>query len=66
MGDGITILVSVKDFIYILTTTTTTEKKKKWNLRRYNHRRTGNFLPGGAVSYLPKNFPQVAQIFMKQ
>ena len=30
------------------------------------HRRTGNFLPGGAVNYLPKKFSQVAQIFTKQ
>ena len=35
-----------------------------------NHRRTGNFLPGGggvgAVNHLPKKFSQVAQIFKKQ
>ena len=34
-----------------------------------NHRRTGNFLPGGgvgAVNHLPKKFSQVAQIFTKQ
>ena len=30
------------------------------------HRRTGNFLPGGAVNYLPKKFSQVAQIFTKK
>ena len=30
------------------------------------HRRTGNFLPGGAVNYLRKKFSQVAQIFTKQ
>ena len=30
------------------------------------HRRTGNFLPGGAVIHLPKKFLQVAQIFTKQ
>ena len=30
------------------------------------HRRTGNFLPGGAVNHLPKKFSQVAQIFTKQ
>ena len=30
------------------------------------HRRTGNFLPGGAVNHLPKKFLQVAQIFTKQ
>ena len=28
-----------------------------------NHRRTSNFLPGGAVIHLPKKFLQVAQIF---
>ena len=27
----------------------------------YNHRRTGNFLSGGAVNHLPKKFLQVAQ-----
>ena len=31
-----------------------------------SHRRTGNFLPGGALSHLPKKFSQVAQIFTKQ
>ena len=31
-----------------------------------SHRRTGNFLPGGAVNHLPKKFSQVAQIFTKQ
>ena len=30
------------------------------------HRRTGNFLPGGAVIHLPKKFLQVAQIFTKR
>ena len=30
------------------------------------HRRTGNFLPGGAVNHLPKKISQVAQIFMKE
>ena len=30
------------------------------------HRRTGNFLPGGAVIHSPKKFFQVAQIFTKQ
>ena len=31
------------------------------------HRRTGNFLPGGgAVNHLPKKLSQVAQIFTKQ
>ena len=30
------------------------------------HRRTGNFLPGGAVNHLPIKFSQVAQIFTKQ
>ena len=30
------------------------------------HRRTGNFLPGGAVNHLPKNISQVAQIFTKE
>ena len=33
---------------------------------RHNHRRTGNFRPGGAVNHLPKKFLQVAQIFTKQ
>ena len=32
----------------------------------WHHRRTGNFLPGGAVNHLPKKFSQVAQIFTKQ
>ena len=31
-----------------------------------DHRRTGNFLPGGALNHLPKKFSQVAQIFTKQ
>ena len=31
-----------------------------------HHRRTGNFLSGGAVNHLPKKFLQVAQIFTKQ
>ena len=30
------------------------------------HRRTGNFLPGGAVNQLPKKISQVAQIFTKE
>ena len=30
------------------------------------HRRTGNFLPGGAVNNLHKKFSHVAQIFAKQ
>ena len=30
------------------------------------HRRTGYFLPGGAVNHLRKKFLQVAQIFTKQ
>ena len=30
------------------------------------HRRTGYFLPRGAVNHLPKKFLQVAQIFTKQ
>ena len=30
------------------------------------HRRTGNFLPGGAVNHLPKKNRQVAQIFTKE
>ena len=30
------------------------------------HRRTGNFLPGGAVNHLPKKISQVAQIFTKE
>ena len=37
---------------------------------RYNichvHRRTGHFLPGGAVNHLPKKITQVAQIFTKE
>ena len=33
---------------------------------QFVHRRTGNFLPGGAVNYLPKKFSQVVQIFTKQ
>ena len=32
----------------------------------YRHRRTGNFLPGGAVNHLPKKISQVAQIFTKE
>ena len=36
------------------------------SLFKCNHRRTGNFLPGGAVVHLPKKFLQVAQIFTKQ
>ena len=32
----------------------------------YLHRRTGNFLPGGAVNHLPKKISQVAQIFTKE
>ena len=28
----------------------------------FSHRRTGIFLPGGAVNHLPKKFLQVAQI----
>ena len=31
-----------------------------------HHRRTGNFLPGGALNHLPKKISQVAQIFMKE
>ena len=31
-----------------------------------SHRRTGRFLPGGAVNHLPKKSLQVAQIFTKQ
>ena len=34
--------------------------------RGCQHRRTGYFLPGGAVNHLPKTFLQVAQIFTKQ
>ena len=30
------------------------------------HRRTGNFLPGGAINHLPKKISQVAQIFPKE
>ena len=30
------------------------------------HRRTGNFLPRGAVNHLPKKIAQVAQIFTKE
>ena len=32
----------------------------------FGHRRTGNFLPGGAVNHLPKKIFQVAQIFTKE
>ena len=32
----------------------------------YLDRRTGNFLPGGAVNHLPKKIWQVAQIFTKE
>ena len=32
----------------------------------FAHRRTGNFLPEGAVNHLPKKLSQVAQIFTKQ
>ena len=32
----------------------------------FEHRRTGNFRPWGAVNHLPKKFLQVAQIFTKQ
>ena len=32
----------------------------------FNHGRTGNFLPRGAVNHLPKKFSQVAQIFTKE
>ena len=32
----------------------------------FSHRRTGNFLPEGAVNHLPKKFSQVAKIFKKQ
>ena len=31
----------------------------------FRHRRTGNFLPGGAVNHLPKKISPVAQIFRK-
>ena len=31
-----------------------------------HHRRTGIFLPGGAVNHLPKKISQVAQIFTKE
>ena len=31
-----------------------------------SHRRTGNFLPVGAVTHLPKKFLQVPQLFTKQ
>ena len=30
------------------------------------NRRKGNFLPGGAINHLPKNFSQVARIFTKR
>ena len=35
---------------------------------RFNDKtkRTGNFLPGGAVNHLPKKFSQVSQIFTKE
>ena len=39
---------------------------KKFNWAKCDHRRTGNFWPGGAVNYLPKKFSQVAQTFTKQ
>ena len=43
------------------------ERELTFRLRvLYQHRRTGNFLPGGAVIHLPKKFLQVAQIFTKQ
>ena len=35
-------------------------------ISRLEHRRTGNFLPGGAVNHLPKKFSQVARIFTKR
>ena len=35
-------------------------------MRYQIHRRTGNFLPGGAVNHLPKKFSQVSQIFTKE
>ena len=38
---------------------------EKWPMT-VAHRRTGNFLPGGAVNHLPKKFSQLAQIFTKQ
>ena len=37
---------------------------EEWVAQR--HRRTGNFLPGGAVNHLPKKISQVAQIFPKE
>ena len=40
--------------------------KRKFMLISLGHRRTGNFLPGGAVIHLPKKFLQVAQISTKQ
>ena len=36
------------------------------SLKKSQHRRTGNFLPGGAVNHLPKKISQVAQIFTKE
>ena len=35
-------------------------------IKRCLHRRTGNFLPGGAVNLLPKKFSQVARILPKR
>ena len=35
-------------------------------VQQKEHRRTGNFLPGGAVNHLPKKNRQVAQIFTKE
>ena len=32
---------------------------------RFQHRRTGNFLPGGAVSHLPKNFRKCPKFLQK-
>ena len=32
----------------------------------FDHRRTGIFLPGGAVNHFPKKISQVAQIFTKE
>ena len=43
----------------------TTPLERLWFIGQ-PHRRTGNFLPGGAVIHLPKKFLQVAQIFTKQ
>ena len=39
---------------------------KRIGPRLCEHRRTGNFLLGGALNHLPKKISQVAQIFTKE